>query len=75
MKKKLKFILPLVVLILLGGVYKVVLAKPAKPVKDKVDGQVYVLPKEFLLNLADGHFLKLKLALQASADVAELEAL
>ena len=63
MKKKLKFILPLVVLLLLGGVYKVVLAKPPKKVKDKVDGQVYVLPKEFLLNLADGHFAKLDVAL------------
>jgi flagellar basal body-associated protein FliL len=62
-KKKLKFILPLVVLLLLGGVYKVVLAKPPKKVKDKVDGQVYVLPKEFLLNLADGHFAKLDVAL------------
>ena len=63
MKQKLKFILPLVVLMLLGGVYKVVLAKPAKAEKPKVDGQVYVLPKEFLLNLADGHFAKLSVAL------------
>ena len=63
MKKKLKFILPLVVLALLGGVYKVVLAKPPKTVKPRVDGQVYVLPKEFLLNLADGHFAKLDVAL------------
>jgi flagellar FliL protein len=63
LKKKLKFILPLVVLLLLGGVYKVVLAKPPKKVKDKVDGQVYVLPKEFLINLADGHFAKLDVAL------------
>jgi flagellar basal body-associated protein FliL len=63
LKKKLKFILPLVVLLLLGGVYKVVLAKPPKKVKEKVDGQVYVLPKEFLLNLADGHFAKLDVAL------------
>ena len=63
MKKKLKFILPLVVLLLLGGVYKVVLAKPAEATKDKVDGRVYVLPKEFLLNLADGHFAKLDVAL------------
>src|SRR5437763_16516570 len=63
MKKKLKFILPLMVLVMLAGAYKVVLAKPAKAVKEKVDGQVYVLPKEFLLNLADGHFAKLDVAL------------
>ena len=37
MKKKLKFILPLVVLLLLGGVYKVVLAKPAKAEKSRVE--------------------------------------
>jgi flagellar basal body-associated protein FliL len=78
-KKKLKFILPLVVLLLLGGVYKVVLAKPPKKVKDKVDGQVYVLPKEFLINLADGHFAKLDVALvldksQATAPAASGEA-
>lgn len=63
MKKKLKFILPLVVLLLLGGVYKVVLAKPPAKAKEKVDGQVYVLPKEFLINLADGHFAKIDVAL------------
>ena len=62
MKRRLKFIVPLAILIVLGGVYKVVLAK-TPTVKPKVDGQVYVLPKEFLLNLADGHFAKLDVAL------------
>jgi flagellar FliL protein len=62
-KNKIKFILPLVLLMLLGGVYKVVLAKPPEKAKEKVDGSVYVLPKEFLLNLADGHFAKLDVAL------------
>ena len=62
MKGKLKIILPLALLIVLGGLYKVVLAKPAK-VHHKVDGQVYVLPKEFLLNLADNHFVKLNVGL------------
>ena len=62
MKGKLKFILPLALLLVLGGVYKVVLAKP--PVSHtKVHGQVYVLPKEFLLNLADNHFVKLNVGL------------
>jgi flagellar basal body-associated protein FliL len=79
LKKKLKFILPLVVLVMLGGAYKVVLAKPPKKVKEKVDGQVYVLPKEFLINLADGHFAKLDVALvldksQATAPAAGGEA-
>ena len=62
MKGKLKIILPLAVLIVLGGLYKVVLAKPTDTHR-KVDGQVYVLPKDFLLNLADNHFVKLNVGL------------
>jgi flagellar basal body-associated protein FliL len=61
-KGKLKFVIPLVVLIVIGGGYKFVLAKPA-PEKMKVEGAVYVLPKEFLLNLSDSHFAKLSVAL------------
>ncbi len=63
MKSKLKFIIP-VLLLVLGGAYKFVLAKPAaaEP-KPKVDGQVYVLPKEFLINLSGGRFAKLSVGL------------
>jgi flagellar FliL protein len=61
-KGKLKFVIPLVVLIVLGGGYKFVLAKPKEP-KHKVEGIVYVLQKEFLINLADGRFAKLNVAL------------
>jgi flagellar basal body-associated protein FliL len=61
-KSKLKFVIPLVVLLVLGGGYKFVLAKP-KEVKHKVEGVVYVLPKEFLINLADGRYAKLSVAL------------
>jgi flagellar protein FliL len=63
MKGKLKFIVPLVVLLVLGGVYKFVLAKPAAVAKPKVEGEVYVLPKDFLINLTDGKFAKLGVAL------------
>jgi len=62
MKGKKKIIVPLVVLILLGGVYKTVLAKPPKT-DMKIHGTVYVLPKEFLLNVADGKYAKLSVAL------------
>jgi flagellar basal body-associated protein FliL len=61
-KGKLKIILPLALLIVLGGLYKVVLAKPSD-VHSKVHGQVYVLPKEFLLNLQGNHFVKLNVGL------------
>ena len=63
MKGKLKFIIPIVVLLVLGGVYKFVLAKPAAVAKPKVDGEVYVLPKDFLVNLTDGKFAKLGVGL------------
>jgi flagellar FliL protein len=47
-----------------GGAYKTVLAKPAEPAPEpKVHGEVYVLPKEFLVNLADGRYAKLSVAL------------
>jgi flagellar basal body-associated protein FliL len=63
MKSKLKFIIPIVALVALGGVYKFVLATPAKAEKHKIDGIVYVLPKEFIVNLSDGHFAKFNVAL------------
>ena len=64
MKGKIKFILPLVALLLLGGAYKTVLAKPAeKKPEPKVHGQVYVLPKEFLVNLGEERYAKLTIAL------------
>jgi len=62
MKKKLIFaVIPLLVL---GAAYKFVLAKPKAEAKPpKIEGTVYVLGKEFLVNLADGRFAKLNVAL------------
>jgi flagellar basal body-associated protein FliL len=61
-----KKLMPVIVAVVaLAGVYKFVLAKPAgeaKP-KPKVEGTVYVLGKEFLVNLADGRFAKLTVGL------------
>jgi flagellar protein FliL len=63
MSKKLP-IIAVVVLVVLGGAYKFVLAKPkAAEAKPKVQGTVYVLGKEFMVNLADGRFAKLTVAL------------
>ena len=59
-----KLILAVIPLLVLGGVYKFVLAKPKAEAKPpKVEGTVYVLGKEFLVNLADGRFAKLTVAL------------
>ena len=63
MKKKL-IIAVVVAIVAAGGAYKTVLAKPAeKAPEPKVHGQVYVMPKEFLVNLAGGRFAKLQVAL------------
>lgn len=58
-----KFILPLVALLVLGGAYKTVLAKPVKEPKPKVEGMLYVIPKEFVINLADQRYAKLTVGL------------
>jgi len=63
MKSKLKFIIPAVLVLVLGGVYKFVLSKPPPVPTPKIAGTVYVLPKEFLVNLAEGRFAKLGVAL------------
>ena len=62
MKKMLPILV--VLLVAVGGAYKFVLAKPAKAEpKPKVEGEVYVLPKEFLVNLNDGRYAKVQVAL------------
>jgi flagellar basal body-associated protein FliL len=60
-----KKIVPIIILIVvLAGAYKFVIAKPtAAKVKPKVDGSVYILGKEFLVNLADNRFAKMTVAL------------
>jgi flagellar FliL protein len=64
-----KLIPVIVALVALGGVYKFVLAKPKEAAaKPKVDGTVYILGKEFLVNLADGRFAKLTVALVLAHD-------
>ena len=63
MKKKL-IIIVVAALVGAGGAYKTVLAQPKeKAPEPKVHGEIYVLPKEFLVNLADGRFAKLQVAL------------
>jgi flagellar FliL protein len=50
------------VLVVAGLAYKMVLA-PKSESKVKVEGTVYVMPKEFLLNLAGGRYAKITVAL------------
>lgn len=62
MKKKILIILPV---LLLGGGYvaKAKLLAP-KPVKPKLAGEIYILPKQFMCNLQDGHYATLTAALE-----------
>jgi flagellar basal body-associated protein FliL len=63
MNKK-TLIIVVAALVVAGGAYKTVLAKPKeKAKKPNVEGTLYVLQKEFLVNLADGRFAKLTVAL------------
>jgi flagellar basal body-associated protein FliL len=62
MKKKL-MIGVVVALVALGGAYKFVLSKPKAEAKPKVSGTVYILGKEFLVNLVGGRYAKLTVAL------------
>jgi flagellar FliL protein len=60
MKNK-KVIIAIVAVLVAGFAYKTQFAKPATPAaKPKVDGKVYILPKEFLVNLSDGRYAKLQ---------------
>ena len=68
MNKKL-IAIPVIAVLVLGAAYKTVLAKPnEKEPQPKVHGTVYVLGKEFLVNLKDGRFAKLSAALVLSHD-------
>lgn len=62
MKKKLMILVP-VLLLGVGGAYKFALAKPEVGPPAKIEGEVYVLPKEFLVNLDGGKFAKLGVAM------------
>jgi flagellar basal body-associated protein FliL len=59
--KNLKIVVPVVILVLAGVGYQFFLKKPPPP--PVVEGQVYVLPKDFVLNLKDGRFVKLGVGL------------
>src|SRR5580692_11068815 len=59
--KKLMLAVTLPILIL-GVGYK--MTRPAPVNKDKIKGTIYVMPAPFLLNLQDGRFAKLTVALE-----------
>ncbi len=59
-----KIIIAVVALLAAGGAYKTVLAKPkTKAKKPNVEGTLYVMQKEFLVNLAEERYAKVSAAL------------
>lgn len=49
--------------LIIGAGAAYTMAKPKEETRHKIDGTVYVLPKEFLVNLSDGRYAKLNVAL------------
>jgi flagellar basal body-associated protein FliL len=62
-KKKLLIVMPVLVLLVAGVGYKMFLAPKPKAPKLKVEGQVVQLEKEFIVNLEEGHYGKVSVAL------------
>ncbi len=62
MKGKKKLILIIVGVLVVAGLGYKMFAPKTEP-KEKVEGTVYVMPKEFLLNLAGGRYAKMTVAL------------
>lgn len=63
MTKKKKIIIIAVVVLLGGGYVAKGFVMPPPKNKDKVKGTLYLMPKEFLVNLADGRYGKVDVAL------------
>lgn len=58
-----KLLVPALLAVVGGGLYFFVLSSPPSKADKKVEGSVYVLPKEFIVNLRDGRFAKLTVGL------------
>ena len=63
MTKKKKIIIIAVVVLLGGGYVAKGFVMPPPKNKDKIKGTLYLMPKEFLVNLADGRYGKIDVAL------------
>jgi flagellar basal body-associated protein FliL len=63
LRGRMKVVVPLLLVLVAGAVYMTMLSGSTTEAKRKVAGDVYVLPKDFVVNLSDGHFAKLTVAL------------
>ena len=58
-----KLLITVVVLVLLGGYAAYSFAMPKPVIHDKITGTIYLLPRQFLVNLSDGRYGKVTVAL------------
>ncbi len=58
--KKVMLVLALPIVLFAGYT----MTKPKPVVKEKIKGTIYLMPKDFLLNLTDGRYAKLSVALE-----------
>jgi flagellar basal body-associated protein FliL len=63
MSKKKKILILVGVLVLGGGYVAKGMLLPPKKVHDKIAGSIYIMPGQFLVNLTDGRYGKLTIAL------------
>ncbi|MFL5963107.1 MAG: flagellar basal body-associated FliL family protein [Gaiellaceae bacterium] len=70
-KRKLKFLIPVLVLLVVAGVsYKLVLAPKASAHPKKIDGTLVSLGDPFVVNLAGGHYGKLSVSVLLTGSAA-----
>jgi flagellar basal body-associated protein FliL len=62
MKKKLMIVIPVVLLLAVGGAYKMVLAPKKADAKAKIPGALLQLDPEFVVNLSGGRYAKISVA-------------
>lgn len=58
-----KLLITVLVLVLLGGYAAYSFAMPKPVIHDKITGAIYILPGQFLVNLSDGRYGKVTVAL------------
>jgi len=67
MSNKKKILILALVLVLGGGYVAKGMLMPPKKVKEKINGSIYILPGQFLVNLTDARYGKLTIALVLAA--------
>ena len=66
-----KILIPILVVLLVGGYEGYSMATAKKPPKQKINGTIYVLPKDFTLNMAGGQYATLSVGLLLAPSQSE----